>query len=294
MWRTVLLARLGRVDEAWGLGRDTLRLITETGWRAGERRLRSELGLLELSRHNADGALEILDGFGSDDDAQRSDGIVWKSALRAEVLIGLGRNEEAGDTLAELDESRRLGWVDAHPVEVQRVRALLAAARGDLDEATQLVTEAVDEAGRRADTWELARSLLAAGEIHRRARRRARARAAFTEAATLFDRMGAVTWANNARQELGRIGGRRDADGELTATQRQVAELVVEGMTNRQVADRLFMSVHTVEAHLSAIYRALDIGSRADLRSALRRLPDTVRDSTRQLRDSAPAADRET
>ena len=53
------------------------------------------------------------------------------------------------------------------------------------------------------------------------------------------------------------------------------------GLTNR-VADRLFMSPHTVEAHLKAIYRTLEIGSRGELR-------DAIRDSTRGTRDSAPS-----
>jgi DNA-binding CsgD family transcriptional regulator len=69
--------------------------------------------------------------------------------------------------------------------------------------------------------------------------------------------------------QLARIDAPREAGGGLTPTQRRVAELVASGLTNRQVADRLAMSPHTVEAHLSAIYRALEIQSRAQLRGAL-------------------------
>jgi DNA-binding CsgD family transcriptional regulator len=74
-------------------------------------------------------------------------------------------------------------------------------------------------------------------------------------------------------------------------TQLQVAQLAASGMTNREIADRLFMSVHTVEAHLSSAYRALDIGSRRDLAWALRQVPDTIRDSDQRLRDSVSATD---
>jgi DNA-binding CsgD family transcriptional regulator len=66
-----------------------------------------------------------------------------------------------------------------------------------------------------------------------------------------------------------------------------VAELAIDGLTNRQVADRLFMSVHTVEAHLSAVYRTLGIRGRGELARALR-------DSAAALRDSAPVSEPKT
>ena len=71
-----------------------------------------------------------------------------------------------------------------------------------------------------------------------------------------------------AREQLARISGARPP-GELTPTQHRVAELAAGGLTNRQVADRLSMSPHTVEAHLSAAYQALGIRSRSELRAAL-------------------------
>jgi DNA-binding CsgD family transcriptional regulator len=279
MWRTMLLARLGRADDAWVAGREALRLVGETGWRAGERRVRSELALLELSRANPAGAGEVVD-------STHSDIVHWLTVAKAEALVGLGRIDEADALVSELGRVPRIGWMDANRVEIQRARALVSAARGDLETATDLVAEASQEASRRDDRWELARTELVAGEIHRRSRRRARAREALSAAAQLFDDLGAELWAARARQELGRISAGREDDGGLTATQRQVAELAVEGMTNRQVADRLFMSVHTVEAHLSSIYRALDIGSRSELGPALRRLADTARDSSEGIRDS--------
>ena len=62
-----------------------------------------------------------------------------------------------------------------------------------------------------------------------------------------------------------RIGGRPPAPLELTASERSVAELVAEGRTNREVADALFMSPSTVQAHLKHIYRKLGIRSRTEL-----------------------------
>ena len=279
MWRTMLFARLGRAEDAWRAGREALRLVGETGWRAGERRVRSELALLELSRADAASAVEVVD-------STHSDIVHWLTVAKAEALVGLGRVDEADELVGELGRVPRIGWMDATLVEILRARALVAAARGDLEAATEIVTEAAEEARRREDRWELARTELVAGEIHRRARRRARAREALSRAVQAFDDLGASLWAARARGELGRISAGREDEGGLTATQRQVAELVVEGLTNRQVADRLFMSVHTVEAHLSSVYRALDIGSRTDLGAALRRLADTSRDSSGGVRDS--------
>ena len=80
-----------------------------------------------------------------------------------------------------------------------------------------------------------------------------------------FDRLGAAAFAARARSELERIGGRRPSKGGLTATERQIAELVAEGRSNKEVAAALFMSVKTVEANLSRTYAKLGIRSRAGL-----------------------------
>jgi DNA-binding CsgD family transcriptional regulator len=97
--------------------------------------------------------------------------------------------------------------------------------------------------------------------------------------------LGARSWVRQATEQLGRVDATRQ-DGGLTPTQRRVAELVAAGMTNRQAADKLFMSPHTVEAHLSAIYRALGIRSRAELGAALAADHTTPRDRGGQSRDS--------
>ena len=76
------------------------------------------------------------------------------------------------------------------------------------------------------------------------------------EAEALFDQMGARIWRDRARRELGRISGRTAGDRDaLTPTERQIAELVATGRTNREVAQELFVPVRTVEANLTRIYR---------------------------------------
>jgi DNA-binding CsgD family transcriptional regulator len=76
-------------------------------------------------------------------------------------------------------------------------------------------------------------------------------------------------WVDRAREELTRISGRRPASGELTPTEKELAGLVAEGLANKEIAAALHISVHTVEAHLTRIYRKLDVRSRAALASRL-------------------------
>ena len=73
--------------------------------------------------------------------------------------------------------------------------------------------------------------------------------------------------AERTRAELARIGGRASSSVDLTPTEDRVAALVAAGGTNREVADALFVSIHTVEANLKRIYRKLGIRSRTELAS---------------------------
>ena len=113
--------------------------------------------------------------------------------------------------------------------------------------------------------FEHARTLLALGTEQRRARQRRAARATLEAAQASFDALGASLWSAKARTELGRIGGRAPSTGELTPAERRVAELVAAGRTNREVAETLVLSVHTVEAALTQAYRKLGVRSRTEL-----------------------------
>ena len=95
----------------------------------------------------------------------------------------------------------------------------------------------------------------------------AEARDTLTQALEIFEGLGAASWADKARAELARIGGRAPSSLDLTPTEDKVAALVAAGSTNREVADALFVSVHTVEANLKRIYRKLGIRSRTELAS---------------------------
>ena len=293
-WRTLLLARVGLGDEAWDAGRRALQLIAETGFRLGEPIVREELALLELSRRDPARALQVMEGFAQPVDSTVWGASVWTTPVMIEVLIALGRLRDAQSALAQLEGGSSARWVQSSKPQIIRARALVAAAIGDIPAGTELIEAAKDASRLRGDRWEVARTQFAAGEIHRRARRRAMAGGALAEAAQLFEDLGAALWLVRAREELERIGAGRNDEGGLTVTQLQVAQLAASGMTNKEIANRLFMSVHTVEAHLSAAYRALDIGSRRDLAAALGQIPDTMRDSDPEVRDSASGAAAET
>ena len=103
------------------------------------------------------------------------------------------------------------------------------------------------------------------GSVQRRLRRRAAARATLQDALAGFEELGAELWAAKTRDELARIGGRRSSPGELTPSERRIAELVAEGKTNREVASILVVADRTVESALTQIYRKLDVRSRTEL-----------------------------
>jgi DNA-binding CsgD family transcriptional regulator len=142
---------------------------------------------------------------------------------------------------------------------------LLLAARTDFDGALASVGEALAQHARVAIPFERGRTLLVLGAVQRRAKRKRAAREALEEALAVFERLGARLFAEQARLELGRIGGRGPATDQLTATERRVAGLVAEGRSTKEVAATLFVSPKTVEGHLSRIYAKLGIHSRAAL-----------------------------
>ena len=139
----------------------------------------------------------------------------------------------------------------------------MLAAEGDL-EAALAAFDRVDAEQAARLPFEHAWNRLVQGRLHRRAKQKRAAADALTEAAGVFERLGAPAWLEQARAELARVGLRR-APAELTPTERRVAELAAQGMTNREVAAAAFMSPKTVEANLARVYRKLGIASRAEL-----------------------------
>jgi len=146
-----------------------------------------------------------------------------------------------------------------------RCRGLLAAARSDLDGALVSLQTALAQHQRVSMPFEEARTLLALGATRRRARMKRPAREALEQALATFDRLGARLWAEKARGELARIGGRRAPSGELTETERRMAALVAEGRSNKEIAAVLYITPKTVGTQLSRIYRKVGVHSRTEL-----------------------------
>ncbi|HMG63079.1 MAG TPA: LuxR C-terminal-related transcriptional regulator, partial [Streptosporangiaceae bacterium] len=116
--------------------------------------------------------------------------------------------------------------------------------------------------------FEAARSRLALGQVCRRAGYKGMASETLNAAAAAFEELGIPRWAERARDDAGRVG-LRPATGTLTETERRVAGLVASGRSNQETAAELFMSVKTVEANLTRVYRKLSVRSRTELANHL-------------------------
>ena len=150
------------------------------------------------------------------------------------------------------------------------------------DDAPDLFDEALALPGIEEWPFELARVRLAYGERLRRLRRTRDARSQLAAAREGFERLGAHPWARRAAIELGATGATRhhaagDGAASLTPQEREIALLAATGMTNREIAARLYMSHRTVSSHLYRVFPKLGITSRAALRDALTRRRATPR-----------------
>jgi DNA-binding CsgD family transcriptional regulator len=242
----------------------------------------SALGHLELSLGRvpeAVTALEPLDALTGRLGQEEPALVLWRPDL-IEALVRAGRTDEAR---VQLDEHGRqaaaTGGRWARATEL-RCRGLLA---GD-DEFRAPFEEALALHAELPMPFEQARTQLAYGERIRRAKARADAREPLRAALDTFERLGARIWAERAVAELratGDASGRRPdvASSLLTAHELQVALLVAQGMTNREVGAALFLSPKTIEYHLGQIYRKLDVRGRSQLaRLMAMELPEGERD----------------
>ena len=225
------------------------------------------LGLLDLSTGGAEEAAAVLAPLVefARTEQIREPGLTRYATDRVEALVELGRVDEAAELLDWYEaNAERLGRRSALAAS-WRCRGLLAAAARRIDDALDAFGRALAEHDAVLLPFDRARTLLALGATLRRAKRKADARRALEEAVAAFDSLGAAAFAARARSELERIGGRPPSKGGLTPTERQIAELVAEGRSNKEVAAALFVSVKTVEANLSRTYAKLGIRSRAGL-----------------------------
>ena len=264
--RAIVRATRGNLPGSRDDGIDALARAEQVGWTPGANASRYALAFLSLSEDDPGAAVAWLDPVVGLVEAIGVFEFQFAMAIpdAIEALIARGDLPRAGrltDSLAALGQRHDRPWALALS---GRSRALLSAATGDLDQALAAAKQAVIEHERLPMPLELGRTLLVLGQLERRRGERRAARETLRRAEATFEAIGAQIWAEKARAEARRIGVRR-APTELTANEQLVAQLAVDGLTNREIAARMFMSRRTVEANLARAYLKLGVRSRAEL-----------------------------
>jgi DNA-binding CsgD family transcriptional regulator len=247
------LVVLGEVDAARRHGHQALELAERVQAATTTNGVYLALGLLELSLGHLEAAAETYRRLTPAFRPRLSNVAGGRGALdMVEAFAAVGDLERAAELTSRLPD-------DAH--EKPLAEACVAAARGELSRAIELARSA----GPSPAPFRRAREQLLLGRLLRRARRKREARAALETARDGFLALEAPLWVERAAEELARLGGRSPAGAVLTESERRVAELVASGLSNKQVATRLVVTVRTVEWHLSKVYEKLGIDSRAAL-----------------------------
>lgn len=263
-------AHFGRAEAA----RAALAAVAAEAVALGEKRhtwqARVALGALELADGDASAAAAELRAARriAADLGMREPLVLASLVDEVEAAAEAGLEAEAHEARAA---ASRLGaptsWQE--PL-LLRADAILLMHAGDLENAEALLESALALEAASLLPVQRGRTTLALGRVQRRARKLRAARATLERALEGFQQLGAELWAAQAREELGQIGGRSSASGALTPAEERVAALVAEGKSNKEVAAALVVSVHTVEAALTSIYRKLDVHSRTEMARKLR------------------------
>jgi DNA-binding CsgD family transcriptional regulator len=195
---------------------------------------------------------------------------LWLTLDLTEAAVRTGRPAEA---VAHVAAARQAGLAAISPRQTLIIEGAAAIAAPD-QEAAALFERALAAPG--ADRWpfDRARIQLAFGERLRRMKATTEARAQLTAALDTFQRLGAGPWAVRAGSELRATGLTVSAStgtgpASLTPQQREIATLAATGLTNKQIAERLFLSPSTVATHLHQLFPKLGVTTRAALRDAL-------------------------
>src|SRR5205823_2230508 len=193
----------------------------------------------------------------------------WRSQA-ALAQLALGDQESAGRLAEEeLELARAFGAPRALGVAKRAVGVVAGGDRGEL-----LLREAIDAFEHGDAKLERARALADLGALLRRRNRRTEARELLRDALDVAHRLGATPLAARAETELRATGARPrrvvlTGLDSLTASELRVCELASHGLTNREIAQSLFVTARTVEGHLTSVFRKLRVHSRDELPAAL-------------------------
>ena len=191
-----------------------------------------------------------------------------------EAAVRTGRDVEAAAHVAAMDEANVAG--------LSRRLALVVGASAAMtardDDALELFQAALALPGIERWPFDLARVRLAYGECLRRRRAMRQARVQLNAARDIFERLKARPWLDRASAELRATGQTKPHAGDnvldrLTPQELEIVSLAASGLTNKQIAERLFLSHRTVGGHLHRAFPKLGVGTRAALRDALQSLP---------------------
>jgi DNA-binding CsgD family transcriptional regulator/tetratricopeptide (TPR) repeat protein len=246
-----------------------------------ERYLRRQLAHLGLAQLHLDDLAAAVAAFRElrAIDAASAIGDVTSMRWHADGVTALalaGEVDEAREVLSGIREAVD-AWQGAPGVDIaaDRAEAEICAATGDLDQARDLATRSATAAADLRLPIEEARSLVTLAHVERRARRSGRSRDAAERAREVLRPLHAEPWATwvQARFPDGAALHTlepEEPDGQdplahLTLTEQQVAALVADGASNREIAQRLHLSVKTVEGTLTRIYRKTGVRSRTQL-----------------------------
>jgi DNA-binding CsgD family transcriptional regulator len=269
---TDVLIEQGQLDEAaraLALGE---RAHLEVEWSFFYPMLLQSRGLYAAAQGRLEAACEHLlaSGRAISEWGVRTPGPMQWRAHAAANLAALGETAEARALVeAELDSCRRFGSPPALGVAL-RAAGLVAGGSGGIE----ALGEATTVLARTEARLEHARALVDLGAALRRAKLISEAREPLREGLAIARTCGAVPLAERAYEELRATGARprkivRGGADALTASERRVARMAADGMANKEIAQALFVTVRTVEAHLHHAYQKLEISSRAELADAL-------------------------
>lgn len=204
-----------------------------------------------------------------------AEGINQWRAEYVEALAMIGRLDDAAEVLAGLDaDTARSGDLSV-ATGAARARAALAVAHRDDAAARDAFEHGLSLDATAARPLPRARLELSAGAFERRGGRRRAAGAHLLAAARRLDAIGARLWLARCERELVACGlrpAKRSGTGpatDLTPQERVITRLVAEGRSNHQVAAELFVSVKTVEHHLTRIYAKLGVRNRTQMAAAM-------------------------
>jgi DNA-binding CsgD family transcriptional regulator len=192
---------------------------------------------------------------------------LWFALGLVDAALHTGRSDEARAHAEALRDADLARLSPRYALSTTAALAMVAPDSG----ALALFDEALASAGAGSWPFELARVQLVYGERLRRMRRTRDARDQLQAAQDRFDRLGAASWSRRASSELRATGATRVAGGaeSLTPQEVEVARLAAGGLTNREIAARLYLSPRTVSAHLYRAFPKLGVTTRAALRDAL-------------------------